>query len=149
MKHAMVQTISGKMKWMVMATLLAVTVGGAALANAQSGYYNAAPGPYYGQAPYYQDHYYRGSYNGYYDRFERRDPLQIAYDNGYRDGLQRGHYDSRERFRYNIHSQLYNDGRDGYERWMCHFGDYKRAFREGYARGYSEGYDRRFGNGWR
>ena len=146
MKRAMVPTMSGNIKWMVMSTLLAVVLGGAALANAQSGYYNAAPGPYYSQPAYPQDGYYRGG-NGYYDR--GRDPLQIAYDNGYRDGLQRGHYDSRERFKYNIHSQLYNDGRDGYERWMCRFGDYKRAFREGYARGYSEGYDRRFGNGWR
>jgi hypothetical protein len=124
MKRAILQ----KMTWLILAVAMAAALGGAAMASDA-----------------YQDHY----YNRYSDSGRSRDPLRMAYDNGYRDGLQRGHYDSRERFRYNIHSQLYNDGRDGYDRWMGHFGDYKRAFRDGYARGYSEGYDKRWGNGWR
>lgn len=122
MQRAMFRTMGRVM----LAAAMVTAFGGAAMAG----------NPYDDR---YQDRYYNRG----------RDPRQMAYDNGYRDGLQRGHYDSRERFRYNIHSQLYNDGRDGYERWMGHFGDYKRAFREGYARGYSQGYDRRWGNGWR
>ena len=64
-----------------------------------------------------------------------------AFDNGYADGLHHGRYDRGEGFRYNIHSQQYNDARDGYAPWMGSFGHYKHAYRAGYEEGYRRGFD--------
>jgi uncharacterized protein YkwD len=82
-----------------------------------------------------------------YDDYNRGEVRQRAYQTGQRDGFDHGRYDRSAGYRYNIHSQQYNDARDGYEYWMGSFGHYKKAYREGYAYGYGEGYNSRR-RGW-
>ncbi|HUO24911.1 MAG TPA: hypothetical protein VMU61_04540 [Candidatus Aquilonibacter sp.] len=75
------------------------------------------------------DNYYRGDEAG-----------RIGYQNGYRDGVEHGRFDRTRGYRYNIHSQLYNDARDGYDRSLGPYGYFKKGYRAGYAHGYAEGY---------
>jgi hypothetical protein len=76
------------------------------------------------------------------DDYRRRDAAQQrAYQNGYRDGVDHGRYDLREGYRYNVHSQQYNDACNGYEHWMGSFGHYKHAYRGGYEDGYRRAFD--------
>jgi hypothetical protein len=67
--------------------------------------------------------------------FERR-----AYDNGYRQGLDNGERDARDRRDFRID----RDGayRDGYDRSFDDRDQYRRFFRDGYRAGYTEGYNR-------
>jgi hypothetical protein len=72
-----------------------------------------------------------------YRDFERR-----AYDNGYREGFERGQRDGRDRRDFRVErdrdSREADDGYRGY-------GDrdaYRRFFRDGYRVGYTEGYNR-------
>ncbi len=71
-----------------------------------------------------------------------RNVERLAYDNGYRDGLQRGERDARDRrgFRVDRDSD-YRNADNGYRG----YGDrntYRRFFRDGYEAGYAEGYNR-------
>jgi hypothetical protein len=76
------------------------------------------------------------------DYYNRRDGAdQRAYQNGYQDGIHHGRYDRGEGFRFNVHSQQFNDARDGYEPWMGSFGHYKKVYRAGYEDGYHRGFD--------
>jgi hypothetical protein len=79
---------------------------------------------------------------GYGDDYGSDQVGDRAYHNGLRGGASHGRYDRSAGYRYDIHSQQYNDARDGYERWMGSFGRYKKAFREGYAEGYSRAFNR-------
>jgi hypothetical protein len=75
------------------------------------------------------------------DDYRHNEVQQRAHQNGYQDGVRHGNYDRGQGFRYNVHSQQYNDARDGYERWMGSFGHYKRVYRAGYEDGYRRGFD--------
>ena len=76
-----------------------------------------------------------------WDNDDRRgDVARHGYDNGYRDGLEHGRYDRSSGFRYNTHSQQYDDARDGYQSWMGSYSQFKSAFRNGYNEGYRAGY---------
>ena len=73
---------------------------------------------------------------------DSRNVERLAYDNGYRDGLQRGERDARDRrgFRVDRDSD-YRNADSGYRG----YGDrnaYRRFFRDGYEAGYAEGYRR-------
>jgi hypothetical protein len=83
-----------------------------------------------------------GSVAWCYDRddYNRSGADRYGYQNGHRDGVEHGRYDRSEGYRYNIHSQQYNDAREGYERRMGPYDYYKKAYRSGYAEGYREAY---------
>ena len=74
---------------------------------------------------------------------------RIAYDQGYREGLNKGQQDARRGQRHDYRNEREFERADrGYNR---SFGDrerYRQIFRDGYARGYSDSYNRnsRYGN---
>jgi hypothetical protein len=74
---------------------------------------------------------------GYYDG------QGVAYDNGYRSGLEQGARDVGDGRAFDLrrHDQ-YRDGDRGYDRRYGNRGQYKQAFRDGFERGYREGYSR-------
>ena len=67
----------------------------------------------------------------------------IAFDNGYRDGIRAGQRDLSNHAKFDPADQpSYRDGDHGYR---SSFGDievYKRQYREGFVRGYQDGYGR-------
>ncbi len=72
-----------------------------------------------------------------YDRGEAR---EHGYQNGYRDGVRTGHNDRERGRRFNLKNDQWEDAH-GYEHWMGDHGQYKRAYRDGYAEGYRRGFD--------
>ena len=92
------------------------------------------------------DRYYRG-----------RDPGRIGYDEGFRDGINKGERDGRKGDRYSLRRHGdYRDADDGYRREFGPRPYYQRAYRRGfeagyrrayssYARGYGYGRDRDYG----
>jgi hypothetical protein len=94
-----------------------------------------------GRDPYYsgkRDPYYSGGgYNG------------IAFQNGYRDGLDDGQKDLRknDRFDPNDHGD-YRDADNGYKGSYGNKDAYRQQYRQGYLRGYEEGYGRRQYGRW-
>lgn len=66
---------------------------------------------------------------------------QIAYDNGYRSGVQHGleHRNQGHKYSYED-AEHYRQGTEGYRREYGSKDEYKRIFREGFQRGYDEGY---------
>ncbi len=88
-----------------------------------SGYYGRG----YGQGPY--------AYGA--------DVQRIAFDNGYKEGLEHGEKDARRNRPYSLERN--DDFRDADEGYRRSFGDrefYRQTFRDGFARGYREAYDR-------
>ena len=87
------------------------------------------------------------------DGYDRGDEAgRAGYQNGYRDGVEHGRFDRNQHYHYNIHSQLYNDARDGYSPAVGPYGYFKKGYRTGYAQGYEEGYRERggqYGSRWR
>ena len=75
------------------------------------------------------------------------DSGRVAYDQGYREGLQYGSRDARENrnFDYDRH-RAYKDADRGYDRRYGARGQYRQAFRQGFAEGYRDGYGR-YGRG--
>jgi Ni/Co efflux regulator RcnB len=90
-----------------------------------------------GQYPYRQDP----------NRYERRDSVERrAFDNGERDGYNRGIDDVRHHRRADINRQKwYRNGDRDYDR---HWGT-RDAYRADYRRGFESGYDRAYREGWR
>jgi len=78
-------------------------------------------------------------YGGYRDY--RGDIGRRAYDNGYREGLDKGQSDARRgrSFDFQRHDD-YRDADDGYSRSWGNKDDYRRVFRQGFVAGYNEGY---------
>jgi hypothetical protein len=86
------------------------------------------------------------------DRYYGRDPGRIAYDEGYRDGINKGERDGRKGDRYSLRRHGdYRDADDGYRRQFGpkHYYQrtYRRAFEAGYRRAYAS-YARRYGYGY-
>lgn len=79
---------------------------------------------------------------GYPAQRDSRDVERLAYDNGFRDGQQRGERDARDRrdFRVDRDSD-YRNADSGYRGYGDRNG-YRRFFRDGYQAGYAEGYNR-------
>src|SRR5439155_920482 len=80
-----------------------------------------------------------GGYGGYARDLERR-----AYDNGYREGVQEGRSDARDRERFDpIRAKRYREGDHDYDSRYGSREDYKREYRAAFEQGYREGYGRR------
>jgi hypothetical protein len=74
------------------------------------------------------------------DYYRRHDEArEHGFQNGTRDGLRAGQYDSERGRRFNFKSDDWEDAH-GYEHWMGNHGHYKQAYREGYERGYRRAY---------
>jgi hypothetical protein len=78
------------------------------------------------------------------DNYYRHDEArEHGYKSGYRDGLNKGQYDSERGRRFNFKNDDWEDSR-GFEGWMGSKGRYKQAYREGYERGYRRAYGDRY-----
>jgi hypothetical protein len=107
---------------------LAPALGALALATAAPAFAQyGRPGPNdsrYGYSPYYE-------------------VRRIAYDNGFREGLEEGQKDARSRDRFYFQDEGdFQRADKGYSR---NFGDkdrYQQSFRSGFADGYTDGYNR-------
>ena len=84
-----------------------------------------------------QTYDYRGGY-AYQQEFDRR-----AFDYGYREGVEHGRRDARDRHPYSFerHSE-FRDADDGYRRSDGDRNLYRRQYRAGFERGYAEGFRR-------
>lgn len=109
----------------------------------------------YGQGndPYYRtDPYGRG--NDPYGRpgdygYGRNDIYQVAQDQGYRDGYQRGSEDARDGDRYNPEgSSQYRNADRGYRSEYGNKEEYRRIYRDAFRRGYDESYRNQGGGGY-
>ena len=103
--------------------------------------------PYYRNDPYGRgnDPYGRtGDYgSGRYDIY------QVAQDQGYRDGIQRGAEDARDGDRYNPEgTSQYKDGDRGYRSEYGNREEYRRVYRDSFRRGYDEAYRRQDRGGY-
>ncbi len=68
---------------------------------------------------------------------------RVAQDFGYRDGLNKGAEDARDRDRYNAHNAKdYKKATNGYNSGYRNKDAYKQAYRDAFLRGYDEGYNR-------
>ena len=82
-------------------------------------------------------------------RYESRYPTRVnsaAYENGYRDGVEKGHNDAKDRQSFDpVRHGRYRSGDRGYEKQYGSKNDYKLVYRDGFEAGYRTGYsDRRF-----
>jgi hypothetical protein len=67
----------------------------------------------------------------------------VAYDNGYRDGIRAGQRDLSNHANFDPADQpSYRDGDHGYRGSFGEKDTYKRQYREGFMRGYQDGYGR-------
>jgi hypothetical protein len=86
------------------------------------------------------------------DRYYGRDPGRIAYDEGYRDGINKGERDGRKGDRYSLRRHGdYRDADDGYRRQFGPKHYYQRTYRRGFEAGYRRAYAsyaRRYGYGY-
>ena len=74
------------------------------------------------------------------DRYYRHDEArEHGFQNGYRDGLRAGQYDSERGRRFKFKTDDWEDAH-GYQRWMGDHGHYKQAYRDGYERAYRRAY---------
>lgn len=70
-----------------------------------------------------------------------RDVGRVAYDNGYREGVEEGRNDVRRgrSFDYDRHDE-YRDADKGYNRNYGNRDEYRRVYRQGFVAGYNEAY---------
>jgi hypothetical protein len=77
-------------------------------------------------------------------RYESRYPYRVSslpYENGYRDGLEKGRQDARDRDSFDpVRHGRYRSADRGYERSLGSKDDYKLVYRDGFEAGYREGY---------
>jgi hypothetical protein len=103
--------------------------------------------PYYRNDPYGRgnDPYGRTGDYGY----GRYDIYQVAQDQGYRDGIERGAKDARDGDRYNPEgTSQYKDGDRGYRSEYGNREEYRRIYRDAFRRGYDESYRRQDRGGY-
>lgn len=81
---------------------------------------------------------------GYPDARDYRELDRRAYDNGFRDGVQNGEHDARDRRDFRVdRDHDYRSADDGFYRQGGYGRDqYQRMFRRGYEAGYEQGYER-------
>ena len=99
--------------------------------------------------------------NRYPGRYEPRYPygnaryglMAVPYQNGYRDGLEKGREDARDRDSFDpVRHSRYRSADHGYERRYGSKDEYRLIYRDGFEAGYREAYgnnrtDRRYGSG--
>lgn len=94
------------------------------------------PGVYRPQGPYAQ----RGGYGSY-----PRAYYSPAFDNGVRDGLEKGREDARKNRSYDpVRHSWYRSGDRHYEREYGTRDEYKNIYRRGFQQGYEQGYQGRY-----
>ena len=72
----------------------------------------------------------------------------VPYQNGYRDGLEKGRQDGRDRDSFDpVRHSRYRSGDRGYDRRYGSKDQYKLVYRDGFESGYSQGYRERARNG--
>jgi hypothetical protein len=72
----------------------------------------------------------------------------VPYDNGYRDGLEKGREDARDRDSYDpVRHSWYRSGERGYNSRYGSRDTYKLTYRDGFEAGYEQGYRELRGNG--
>ena len=80
-------------------------------------------------------------------RYESRYPTRVtsaSYENGYRDGIEKGRADGRERESFDpVRHSRYRVADHGYEKRYGSKDDYKLVYRDGFEAGYRDGYDDR------
>jgi hypothetical protein len=65
----------------------------------------------------------------------------VAYDNGYRDGLEKGREDANDRDSYDpVRHSWYRSGNRGYDNRYGSRDQYKLVYRDGFEAGYEQGY---------
>jgi hypothetical protein len=82
-------------------------------------------------------------------RYESRYPTRVnsaAYGNGYRDGIDKGRADAKDRHSFDpVRHSRYRSADRGYDNLYGSKNDYKLVYRDGFEAGYRTGYgDRRF-----
>jgi hypothetical protein len=78
---------------------------------------------------------------GYYN-------LDVAFENGYRDGLEKAREDLRDRDRYDpARHGRYRSGDHGYNKRYGPKDDYKDVYRQGFLQGYDDAYSRGYRSG--
>lgn len=85
---------------------------------------------------------YRNDRYGYPSRGSNRYGINsVAYDNGYRDGLEKGREDARDRDSYDpVRHSWYRSGNRGYNNRYGTKDRYKLAYRDGFEAGYAVAY---------
>ena len=79
--------------------------------------------------------------------------MAVPYQNGYRDGLEKGREDARDRDSFDpVRHSRYRSADHGYERRYGSKDEYRLIYRDGFEAGYREAYgnnrtDRRYGSG--
>ncbi|HYK89037.1 MAG TPA: hypothetical protein VE398_09715 [Acidobacteriota bacterium] len=83
------------------------------------------------------------SYDRDYRDRDKHAAYRAGFDEGYRNGIRRGEYDSRLHLRNNYHSREYDRAGSYYDRGYFHNnGQYKKGYKDGYRQGYRDGYRR-------
>src|SRR6185436_15019889 len=79
--------------------------------------------------------------NGYPNNGSNRGTNSVAYDNGYRDGLEKGREDAGDRDSYDpVRHSWYRSGDRGYNSRYGTKDQYKLVYRDGFEAGYQQGY---------
>jgi hypothetical protein len=74
-------------------------------------------------------------------RYRRYDPGRVAYDEGFRDGIEKGERDGKKGERYSVRRHGdYRDADDGYRREYGPKYQYQRVYRQGFEQGYRRAY---------
>lgn len=84
-------------------------------------------------------------------RYQSRYPTRVnsaAYENGYRDGLEKGRADAKDRDSFDpVRHSRYRSADHGYDKRYGSKDDYKLVYRDGFEAGYRDGYtDHRLAN---
>lgn len=85
------------------------------------------------------DDYYRQGYPG--------QARNYGYQNGYRDGANRGRHEGRERDPNDYQTPGWRQATRGYRDWMGPVGWYRRGYQEGYQNGFRDAYSNTVWNG--
>jgi len=90
-----------------------------------------------------------------YDDYYRGNPAQArqyGYDNGFRDGANRGRHEGREHDPYDYQTPDWRQATHGYRNWMGPVQFFQQGYQEGYQQGFRAGFereDRGWSNGYR
>ena len=97
---------------------------------------------------YGDDHNRRRGSDQYRDRGRGYGYNSVPYDNGYRDGLEKGREDARDRDSYDpVRHSWYRNGNRGYDSRYGTKDSYKLTYRDGFEAGYDQAYRQSRGYG--
>jgi hypothetical protein len=86
--------------------------------------------------------------DGYYRDSNAAQTQNYGYQNGYRDGVEKGRHEGREHDPFDYQTPDWRQATRGYERWMGPVDWYQRGYQEGYSSGFRSGYEEASGR-WR